>query len=1016
MIIKFISQIVVPNNISIVLGSQPVGEIRNLIDNCGYIDHRLPKWNIEDTVELMNKYSLENELLKNKLLSEYLFEKSEGNPLYLTYIIKTLMNQSLTIELINGLPQYDFNLKKYYEYLTSQIGDSLTSEILSCLDFSININELENINPQSHHIENDLKTLSPILNENFSRGGMKLYHDSFRRYNIEKLEESKGLENIYTLITQWLNKQGFYKSDKSYRYLLSYYIKIDEFKKVKKYATNDFLTKSLYHGYSEPIIKNNYDCFLYVAKETQDWSLFIYISELNRTMQSTLSDSYNEFEEKFELYFEAIGLIYGFEKANNILFFDGKQNFTNEKLAEAFYISELNGYYPNWKKLEQYFTDIHIDNFKFYICYLIDTNKIDNFIDRNIYQLRESEESDFFDIFIKEIYRKYGISKIIESVYFLKIDNINQIIKSINDILFEINASESLLIKQKVYFELEELTLDIFNQDYYHGNKLHKLHKLYRTLDKTAYQDINKLKEFSLKIEPSSFLEAWIKFTINIFIFEDDLSHGRIKTYKEFENKLIDNFSTLQYYTSDTNQYFDHRFVIIEPILRTFKYIKNQWKELIDVFIILQKTPLEFAFIKIGLFDNFKCKENIEFLIKLNEENLKKDEKNSEGYSFLTEGALHMLSFYTIVNQPKKAKKEFKKAISYITAYTFRKDTTLDEIQSPLKSINKINNKFALAYTKRLLPLNLTVQNHSEDGKGIRWLYITWFKNFLQIDRQLASTFLINRFLHDSWFWKYEYMFIDFIQDSKKVNPIILNFLYKLSPTNDKDDYINSFCDNIYKLIETDIQLSKQSLINVLERNINNSSELLSDKTIKKLQVLKNILDVSISIQKPNKEKETFSSFSEKRLDERINEVFLISLSVGAKNIDELIEYFDKKGREVDDKDRIFLLHYINEQNDENITKKLLLPIIQHKFIGTKKYYEKLRLLINSLICSNNLKILFLVNIFVYSQGGWMQCFVNKKAFKDAINIDKNKTLSNLADVLRNKFHTVYYYKDSTLF
>ncbi len=1011
MIIEFISQIVLPDNISIVLGSQPVEEIRNLIDNFGYIDHRLSKWNVEDTVELMNKYFLKDELLESKLLSEYLFEKSEGNPLYLTYIIKTLMNQRITIELINELPQYDFNLKKYYEYLTSQMDNNLTSEILSCLDFSININELENINPQSHHIEDDLKTLSPILNENFARGGMKLYHDSFRRYNIEKLEENSGLQNIYNLITKWLNKQGFYKSDKAYRYLLSYYIKIDKFKKVKKYATNDFLTKSLYHGYSESIIKINYDNFLYVAKETQDWSLFIYISELNRTMQSTLSDSYNEFEEKFELYFEAIGLIYGFEKANEILYFDGKQNFSDEKLAEAFYISELNGYYPNWKKLEKYFTDININNFKFYICYLIDTNKIDNFIDRRIYQLIEDGESDFFDIFIKEIYRKYGISKIIESVDLLKIDNINEISKNINDILFSINASKSLLIKQKVYSELEEFTLDIFNQDYYHENKLHEL---YRTLDKAAYQDINKLKEFVIKIEPSTFLEAWIKFSINIFIFEDDLSYGRIKTYKEFEKKLIDNFSTLQYYTSDTTQYFNHRFVIVEPILRTFKYIKSQWKELIDVFIILQKTPLEFAFIKTGLFDDFKCKENIKFLIKLNEENLKKDERSSEGYSFLTEGALHMLSFYSIANKPKKAKKEFKKAISYITAYTFRKDTTLSEIIEPLDSLSRVNQKFSLQYTKKLLPLNLTVQNHSEDGKGIRWLYIHWFEKFLQVDKQLASSFLINRFLYDSWFWKYEYMFIDFIQDNQKINPLILNFLYKLSPTNDKDDYINSFCDNIYKLIETDIHLSKQSLINVLERDINNISELLSDKTIKKLYVLKNILNVSIPIEKSNKEKETFSSFSEKRLDEKINEKLVFNKSLKTKSIDALIEFFEKRDRELNDKDIIFLIHYINEQDDEDITKRLLLPIIQKRFVAKKEYYEQLKFLIESIICSDKLKVRLLINNFVYSQGGWFENFINKESLKKAIEIDKKSSLELLSRELGRKFNKIYYYTQST--
>ena len=46
--------------------------------------------------------------------SKYIFEKSEGNPLYLTYIIKTLISEEISLETFNKLPAYDFNLEKYY--------------------------------------------------------------------------------------------------------------------------------------------------------------------------------------------------------------------------------------------------------------------------------------------------------------------------------------------------------------------------------------------------------------------------------------------------------------------------------------------------------------------------------------------------------------------------------------------------------------------------------------------------------------------------------------------------------------------------------------------------------------------------------------------------------------------------------------------------------------------------------------------------------------------------------------
>jgi len=1011
-IIEYISKIIVPDNVSVVLGSQPVSEIQILIDDFEYIDYRLPKWTIDDTLELMNKYALNDMTIEDKFLSEYLNEKSEGNPLYLTYIIKTLMNQDISIELINDLPQYDFNLKKYYEYLTSQMEDNLTSEILSCLDFSITVSELEKINPQSHHIQSDLKTLSPILNENFSRGGMRLYHDSFRRYNIEKLEENNGIQNIYKLITKWLNKQGFYKSDKAYRYLLSYYIKLDKFKKINRYATNDFLTKSLYHGYSEPIIKKNYDNFLYVANKSQDWALFVYISELNRTMQSTLSDSYNEFEERFELYFEAIGLVYGFERANSILYFDGKQNFRDELIVKAFYISQKNGYTPNWQKIKRYFNKkIRIEDFQLYLSYLIGTHQIDDFISKKINYLFTHKESSLLMIFIQEIYNASGIDKIIKAVDLIELEDKSTLLKNINDKLFSINAKESLFLEKKPHLELDKLTFDIFDDKSYEERRLGKI---YKTLESYAYQDIEKLKEFNSKITPKTFIESWVQFTINVFIIEDDLSFGRISTYYEFEDKLINNFYSLNNSTERENIYHDARFIAVEPILRTFRYIKYKWKELIEVFSALESSPLGFAFIKLGLFDDFKSKENLPFLITKYENNLRKEKTSNEGYTFLIEDTFQLLSLYQLNNQPKKAKQQFKKIIEYTTAYTFRKDTTLNELIMPLESIRKLDNKSALKYTKKLLPLNLTIQSNSEDGKGIRWLYISWFEKFLKVNRQEATIFLINQFLKDSWFWKYEYMFIEYIQCNKDINPILLNFLYKLSPTNDKSSYINSFSDNIYKIIEIDKKLAKQSLINLLERDLNNHSEQLSDKSIKKLQVLKNLLDVSIPILESKKKKEIYSSYDKKRLDANINEKFLIDESLKTKSIDELIKYFDKRDRELDDKDLLFLVNYINEKKNEFITKKLLFSIIRKKHLAKKEYYENLRLLVKNINCSEEIKILLLISIFVFSTGGWLEIFVNKNALKDAVTINKSKALKYLANELEIKFKDIYYYAQST--
>jgi hypothetical protein len=66
------------------------------------------------------------------------------------------------------------------------------------------------------------------------------------------------------------------------------------------------------------------------------------------------------------------------------------------------------------------------------------------------------------------------------------------------------------------------------------------------------------------------------------------------------------------------------------------------------------------------------------------------------------------------------------------------------------------------------------------------------------------------------------------------------------------------------------------------------------------------------------------------------------------------------------------------------------------------------------LTCEDKTKIELLVNIFVYSQGGWLANFVNKEAFHDAVNLNKKQALTYLAEELHQKFNKIYYNSQST--
>lgn len=1019
-IIDFISQINTSKNISIVLGSQPVNEINTLIEEFNYIEENIPKWNIDDTIELMDKYSLEDILIDTQKSSNYIFEKSEGNPLYLTYIIKTLLVQGSSLEAIEALPQYEFNLKSYYEYLSEQINNNITSEILACLEFSVTRTELSEIIPFTHHLEDNLKILSPVIVENISRGGIKLYHDSFRRFNVEKLNANANIDEIYKVIAKWLKEQGFYENAKSYRHLLRYYIKLKKYKKIKTYASVDFLTNSLYNGYSEDTIKINYDNFLYVARETLDWSLFIFLSESNRTIYTTSSEDYNsEFLENFELYFEAVGLIYGFNRAYEMLFFDGEQNFSDLVTAKAFYILDEYDYPIDWNLLGKFFNgDITLEKFKYYVFYIISINDIDNFIKKNKDNIFTPSYSEFLKILIEEIYFKLGIEKINEVANLYSIDS-----NLINKILIGINVKDRILSPNSK-IELDDLNLDFIQNHYQDGI----IESFFANINLYGIYDIEKLKEFKETIPYDNFFYNYIHFEIDICIIENELVN-KIDD-ESLSNEISEKFKFL---ASDVEPFKgtpracdltrNQSFLVKKSIDRALSYVCTPavWKEIIECLEIIsfgtmtyikgsQGGVLPYGMLMDILF-NYLNDDNKEYILKLYK---KIDEDRSENYNYHLDYKLKKSILLSNIDEINDAKKELYDAVTLITSYTFHKDRTLEEIIEPLNSINNIEHKFAKKYAKKLKYLTDAVMKHTDDGKDTRWLTTEWFEEFLKVDSKLSSMYLLNQLLNHPNFWKLDFMFVDYIKyNTNKINPIILNFLHKLSPTNCKNSYINSFSDNVYNIIQIDEKLAKQSLINILSRDLNNSYDKLTEKTSEKIEVLKNILHIYIPIKIADN-KNNFLSYSKDSLSETINKQFSIdTFSSTEKTTDNIIEYYEKKDN-LSDKDLNYLYHFLKENNESSIIKKVLIPLIHKRFPRGEAYFENIRILINNLEIQNNTRIFLLVNVFIYSKDGWYRQFINKEALKDAIAIDANETLNVLAKSLFKIFSNFGYGAKST--
>lgn len=1005
-IIDYISKIEAPENIAIILGSQDTDGLKILIDQFGFVKEQLPKWELANTQELMQRFECENTQFEENDLLTLIHKKSEGNLLYLTYILSTLASlDKITPEEVDRLPSYDFNLKSYYEYLTDQIENNVTAEILSCLEFSVSKKELKEIIPVKHHFDSNMKILSPVISENISRGGIKLYHDSFRRFNIEKLSSSAELKDIYIYIINWLECKGFYDSDKSYRYLLRYLILAEGFDKISSFSDNSFLSKSLYFGHSESLVRNNLQHFLFAAKELQSWSLFIYSCELNRAISTTNSEEYhNQFLENFELYFETICIIYGTEKANALLFFNGEKNYSERTIAQAFVILCEYGYNPQWDRLETLFEGgVSLDVFKFYICSLIHSHED---LQDCFKEIISNEYDDYLTILISEVHKRLGFAAIAELYQKHDLDVGGLIAKKIDLALGQLRCIERLSISDKDNDkELPDLDLSFLDSVRYDGALSNFYYNVYRYTESR----IEELIEFEGAIPSRNFVYNWIKFFIRLNVIE--------KKYGE-AIKEDDIVKIIQDLALDTDKFkgkprpvdFSHRHggLIDRTIEKSLYHIKSteSWQTVITE---LNKIPHSVLHI---IEDKFLDESNINVIIDLYEDFSQLDH---EDYSEQAGYAFKKSIYYGKIGDIDKAKEELEKALLLITCYTHRKDRNLAEIIKPLPAINGLDPNFARKYSKQLKYLTDAVMKHTEDGKDTRWLTMEWYQEFIGIDYYLSLSYLVNELLNNPCFWKLDYMFVDLLNSSEGADPIILNILYKLSPTNTKESYLLAFLDVINKIESIDQKQAKLSLINLSIRDWNNSYDRLSRSTEARLHQLTDKYGLSFPCSNEGIKIERGSHLlATKKLGQYLDDKMRVRTSVVEMDDLDLMQFFSNKDR-LADEDYNFLYYYLQQCDDESNTQSLLTAIIKKRFPSDgEKRFEDIFFLIERLDLSNELKITLFINNFVYSKDGWFRGFVNKESLKKAVEIDHDLSLGVLASILYEFFSRSDFWADST--
>ena len=371
-IISELLEIHFPDNCYVIISSQPIDEMEEFKSK-NYTVFEIEPWGIEQTKSLMATFQINDDTIKEddiSSISTYLLKKSQGNALYLSYILRQLRSVDINKELIDEIPDYDINLSKYYSYLYTKVRNNRTVNALCGADFYLSLNDLMEITGDGEFVEQDISVLHPLLIENILSGGFSIYHESFRRFVLASLKDKNvDLErNVYGILVDWLQKKPFFEFDKSFYYLPELLYKIKRDDENIELIEKKFVLKSVSEGYSRKLIRMNLNCIIRSAGRARNLVALVTAGEL-----LAMLDDMNEFESTGEEYFQAICDIKGASKLNQLMQIDGKPTFDINTGRIACYISSKAGITPWWELyLDTETKQYNIEELKYYYRYYLD--------------------------------------------------------------------------------------------------------------------------------------------------------------------------------------------------------------------------------------------------------------------------------------------------------------------------------------------------------------------------------------------------------------------------------------------------------------------------------------------------------------------------------------------------------------------------------------------------------------------------------------------------------------------
>ena len=763
-----------PDNCHVLISSQPIDELEDF-KNKSFCVFEIEPWGIEQVKSLMATFQINDDIIEDDdvlSISAYLLEKSQGNALYLSYILRELRNSDVNKELIDKIPDYDVSLSKYYSYLYTMVRNNRTVNALCGADFYLSLDDLKEITGDGEFVEHDISVLHPLLIENILSGGFSIYHESFRRFVLSSLKEKKvNLErNVYGILADWLQEKPFFEFDKSFYYLteLLYKIKRDDVNIAL--IENEFVLKSVAEGYSRKRIRMNLNCIIRSAGRIRNLVALVTAGEL-----LAMLDDMNDFDSTGEEYFQAICDIKGASKLNQLMQIDGKPTFDTNIGRLACYISSKAGITPWWELyLDTEANQYSIEDFKYYFRYQIDEQGVK--IIPKFMELIEKEKvsirSQCIEIAYDELldYIEFDeIASIAEEQQLIHWKNYLSYIETgyypQSDVSYETAVKNWEKIKKMRMPGEEDIRFfkELFSQVYYlvkQGDR-----RIIETVV-TECENINwfynwiiysiKMAELcanAVHMNSKSICEAAIT-NLELLLQDTDVFKGEPRTCDLYflQNELTRSYERAVELVVQNGTVKD-----FEKTLGILECLDDETGTSLDHSMGGPLTDAEF----LKLLSRFLTADNYKIIKPYLLRTQEKIEKN-EVYDCIAAAKLRFVSLISKYN-PSEALEYFDLCTRYLVAYGFHKDIILEQIMDSyeifFKSVEGISEEERDTITK----MTIALWNHT-DGRETKHFLNRWFDKLLKTDSRYALALLSELQIKFGKSWVVERMLCSIIE------------------------------------------------------------------------------------------------------------------------------------------------------------------------------------------------------------------------------------------------------------